>query len=72
VGGGLLRSGPRQRARRRLGEQARQLRQPRLSRRHVPRLDLATADALAELIQAAEALAAIRERTGRDRPDVIT
>jgi phosphoglucomutase len=36
------------------------------------RLDLATADALAELIQAAEALASIRKRTGRDRPDVIT
>jgi phosphoglucomutase len=35
-------------------------------------LGLETADALAELIAAAEALADIRERTGRDRPDVIT
>jgi phosphoglucomutase len=36
------------------------------------RLDLATADALADLVAAAEALASIRERTGRDGPDVIT
>jgi phosphoglucomutase len=36
------------------------------------RLDLATADALADLVAAAEALASIRERTGRDKPDVIT
>ena len=36
------------------------------------RLDLETADALADLIAAAEALAGIRERTGRSAPDVIT
>ncbi len=36
------------------------------------RLDLETADALADLIAAAEALAGIRERTGRAAPDVIT
>jgi phosphoglucomutase len=35
-------------------------------------LGLATAEALAELIAAADELAAIRERTGRDGPDVIT
>ena len=34
--------------------------------------DLATADALADLIAAAETLAGIRERTGRTEPDVIT
>ncbi|MBA3324442.1 MAG: alpha-D-glucose phosphate-specific phosphoglucomutase [Rhodobacteraceae bacterium] len=31
-----------------------------------------TADALADLVAAAEALAGIRSRTGRDKPDVIT
>ena len=31
-----------------------------------------TAEALADVIAAAEALAGIRERTGRDAPDVIT
>jgi len=36
------------------------------------RLDLATADALAELIAAAEEVASIRERTGRVAPDVVT
>ena len=36
------------------------------------RLDLDTADALADLIAAAEELAAIRARTGRAEPDVIT
>jgi phosphoglucomutase len=36
------------------------------------RLDLATADALADLIVAADGIAAIRERTGRAEPDVIT
>jgi phosphoglucomutase len=36
------------------------------------RLDLATADALADLIVAADDIAAIRERTGRAEPDVIT
>jgi phosphoglucomutase len=36
------------------------------------RLDLATADALAELIAAAEEVASIRVRTGRVAPDVIT
>jgi phosphoglucomutase len=35
-------------------------------------LGLETAEALADLIAAAEALADIRERTGRERPDVIT
>ena len=34
--------------------------------------DLATADALADLIAAAETLASIKERTGRTEPDVIT
>lgn len=34
--------------------------------------DLPTAEALADLIAAAEALAAIKERTGRAEPDVIT
>ncbi len=34
--------------------------------------DLATADALADLIAAAETLASIKERTGRAKPDVIT
>ncbi len=36
VGGGLLRGGPRARAGGRLGEQGRQLRQPRVPQRHVP------------------------------------
>ncbi len=36
------------------------------------RLGLETSDALADLIAAAEALAGIRERTGRAEPDVIT
>jgi phosphoglucomutase len=31
-----------------------------------------TAEALADVTAAAEALAGIRERTGRDAPDVIT
>ena len=36
------------------------------------RLDMATSDALAELIAAADSLAGIREKTGRGAPDVIT
>ncbi len=36
------------------------------------RLGLKTADALADLIRAAETLAGIAERTGRAEPDVIT
>ena len=36
------------------------------------RLGLATADALADLVVAADKLAAITERTGRAAPDVIT
>jgi phosphoglucomutase len=31
-----------------------------------------TADALADIVAAAEELAGVRARTGRDRPDVIT
>ncbi len=36
------------------------------------RLDRETGEALAELVEAAEAIAHIRARTGRDRPDVVT
>ena len=36
------------------------------------KLALATADALADLIQAAEEVASIRALTGRAEPDVIT
>ena len=36
------------------------------------RLGLATADSLKELIVAADRLAQIRERTSREKPDVIT
>ena len=36
------------------------------------RLGLATPDALADLVAAAETLAEIRGRTGRTAPDVIT
>jgi len=35
-------------------------------------LDLPTADALAPLVAAADAIAGIRARTGRDAPDVVT